>query len=106
MLPDIVFQYQTPYGLHWISPLSQGNIFIRSGVTVDREDPSLHIDSLGHGVLTFNILAVNDAPTGTFTATATVCHVTLISCIMFAVNISLLVSVFHGITSMCMINAI
>ena len=92
MLPYIVFQYQTPYGLHWISPLSQGYIFIRGGVTVDREDPFLHIDSLGHGVLTFNILAVNDAPTGTFTATATVCHVTLISCIMFAVNISLLVN--------------
>jgi len=69
-----------------------GNIFIRGGVTVDREDSSLHIDSLGRGVLTFNILAVNDAPTGTFTATATVCHVTLISCIMFAVNISLLVN--------------
>jgi len=67
------------YERHWISPLSQGNIFIRSGVTVDREDPFLHIDSLGRGVLTFNILAVNDAPTGTFTSTATVCHTNAMS---------------------------
>ena len=72
-----------PYGLHWLSPLSQGNIFIRGGVTLDRENPSLDIDSLGRGVLTFNVLAVNDAPTDSFTATATVCHMTSISLHLF-----------------------
>lgn len=57
------------------TPLSltlQGSIFIPSGETIDREDPFLQIDSLGRGVLSFRIEAVNQATTGSFTATATV----------------------------------
>lgn len=39
---------------------------------MDREHPSLNIDSMGRGVLAFDILVVNAAPTATLSSTAMV----------------------------------
>ena len=52
----------------------QGNIYIVSGEVVDREHGALNTDPQGRGLLTFDILAINEGP-GTMpdlTATATV----------------------------------
>ena len=50
----------------------QGSIHIIGGAVVDREHNSLTIDSMGRGVMSFNILVVNAATTGTFSSTAMV----------------------------------
>ncbi len=39
---------------------------------MDREDPFLTLDSMGNGVMSFNVEVANDAPTGSFTSTAVV----------------------------------
>ena len=51
---------------------SQGHINILNGAVVDREHSSIAIDSMGRGVLSFDVLVLNSAPTGTLNATATV----------------------------------
>lgn len=50
----------------------QGEINLRSGAVLDREDPAVLINSLGQGVLTFTVQAANNAPTGNLSSTATV----------------------------------
>ena len=50
----------------------QGEIVLRNGAILDREDPAVLINSLGQGVLSFDILVTNAADTGTLTDTATV----------------------------------
>lgn len=39
---------------------------------MDREHSSIAVDSMGRGVLSFNVQVLNPAPTGTFNSTATV----------------------------------
>ena len=50
----------------------QGAIVLRQNAVLDREDPSVLINSLGQGVMTFDIRVTNTAPSATLTATATV----------------------------------
>lgn len=51
----------------------QGEIFIRSGSVVDREaSTGLQINSAGEGVISFEIIAVNEGVDKDLTATATV----------------------------------
>ena len=52
---------------------TQGNIIVLSGSEVDREaSTGLQINSAGEGVVSFDIIAANEATDEAFTATATV----------------------------------
>ena len=52
--------------------MHQGEIFIRMGEVINREDSSLQLNSMGQGVLSFDIMVTNPAPSATLSATATV----------------------------------
>ena len=52
--------------------MHQGEIFIRMGEEINREDSSLQLNSMGQGVLSFDIMVTNSAPSATLSATATV----------------------------------
>lgn len=47
------------------------------GEVIDREASSLQLNSMGQGVLSFDVIATNSAPSATLTATATVSCMTL-----------------------------
>ena len=50
----------------------QGAVVLRQSAVLDREDPFVLINSLGQGVMSFDIRVTNTAPSATLTATATV----------------------------------